>query len=180
MLKVGSRTPAEAWRERLWGCAVAGDGDPWEELTRHLPSLSQGARLYIQRQGAQYLTEEDPVVFSGRIPGAEAPGGVGGIDMDRWKVREAVRGPSLPRCRLAGYLVPPAQGRGPVSRTALSSDQRWIVGLVSKPTQRRTVHASGPGLWNQTGWRPNPRLTTTSQVPLRKWCHLFKPQFPHV
>lgn len=65
--------------------------------------------------------------------------------MDRWKVREAIGGPSLPRCGPAGYLVPPAQGQGPVSRTALSSDQRWIVGLVSKPTQLRTVRASGPG-----------------------------------
>lgn len=77
MLKVGSWTPAEAWRERLWGCAVAGDGGPGEELTRHLPQpLPSCSPLRFSDKELSTSLENDPVVFSGRIPGTEAPGGV--------------------------------------------------------------------------------------------------------
>lgn len=36
--------------------------------------------------------KDDPVVFSGRTPRRKAPEDDGGMDMNRWKVREAIRG----------------------------------------------------------------------------------------
>lgn len=69
-------------------CAALGGTSP--DIS---PSLSQGTCLCLQQQGLTTSPEDDPVVFSGRIPGLEAPGDDGGIDMNWWKVREAIKRP---------------------------------------------------------------------------------------
>lgn len=69
-------------------CAALGGTSP--DMS---PGLSQGTCLCLRQQGLPTSLEDDPVVFSRRIPGLEAPGDDGEIDMSWWKVGEAVRRP---------------------------------------------------------------------------------------
>lgn len=69
-------------------------GQPWEELPQTpLPASPKALASAFSDKGLTTPLEDDPVVFSGRIPGLEAPEDDGGIDVNWQKVREAAKRP---------------------------------------------------------------------------------------